>query len=210
MNWRHDPRLQKSLEKATLESLFKKYFQSIYGNDEVQEMENALRNALNKYEKKDTLFQKLMEIQENEAEPLMQECLNSLCEKTMNRGQDHTPESMLTLSKLFIKIADFRLACEALWCSASIAVQEFITTRQLKVKLHSHNGKRDFVRALSREIGNQFAVFEACHSSFYTNSHNARDVNAAFVEANDFVQQLRAYHLTDEKKKELEKDNFNY
>lgn len=57
MNWRHDPRLQKSLEKATLESLFKKYFQSIYGNDEVQEMENALRNALNKYEKKDTLFQ---------------------------------------------------------------------------------------------------------------------------------------------------------
>ncbi|CAD6200278.1 unnamed protein product [Caenorhabditis auriculariae] len=173
-------------------------------------MESALRNALNKYEKKDTLFEKLMENQENEAEPLIQECLSLLCEKNMNRGQDHTPESMLTLSKLFIKIADFRLACEMVWCSASMAVQEFITTRKLKVRLYSHNGKRDFVRALSREIGNQFAVFEACHASFYTNSHNARAVNAAFEEANDFVQQLRAYHLTDEKKKELENDNFNY
>ncbi|EFO92129.1 hypothetical protein CRE_11131 [Caenorhabditis remanei] len=207
MNWRHDPRLKQLLEKATLESLFKN--QSIYCNDEVQEMEITLRHVWKKYEKKDTLIEKLMENQGNEAEPLMQESWNSLCEKTMNQGQDHTPENMLTFCKLFRQIGDYQLACEMIWCCASLAVQEFITTRQLKVKLHSQNDKRSFMRALSHEIGNQFAVFEVCHLSFFSNSHKARCVNAAFVEANDFVQQLRTYHLTEEKKNELEKNNFN-
>ncbi|EFO92312.1 hypothetical protein CRE_11132 [Caenorhabditis remanei] len=159
MNWRHDPRLKQLLEKATLDRLFKN--QSIYSSDEVQEMENTLRHVLNKYENNDTFFEKLMENQGNEAEPLTQECLNSLCENIINRDQKHTPENMLTLSKLFTKIGDYRLACEMIWCCASLAVHEFITTRQLKVKLHLLNEKKTFLRALSRKIGNQFAVFEA-------------------------------------------------
>ncbi|KAF1758589.1 hypothetical protein GCK72_015048 [Caenorhabditis remanei] len=136
MNWRHDPRLKQLLEKATLDRLFKN--QSIYSSDEVQEMENTLRHVLNKYENNDTFF-----------------------ENIINRDQKHTPENMLTLSKLFTKIGDYRLACEMIWCCASLAVHEFITTRQLKVKLHLLNEKKTFLRALSRKIGNQFAVFEA-------------------------------------------------
>uniref|UniRef100_A0A1I7SXC6 HNH endonuclease n=1 Tax=Caenorhabditis tropicalis TaxID=1561998 RepID=A0A1I7SXC6_9PELO len=48
-----------------------------------------------------------------------------------------------------------------------------------------------------------------CHDSFFTNDYNAGDVNYAFVQLQDFIRQLREYPLTDEKRIELEKDNFN-
>ncbi|CAI2349889.1 unnamed protein product [Caenorhabditis sp. 36 PRJEB53466] len=209
MSSRQDPRVERLLEKTTLENLFKLYFQRIYGKEEIQEMENALKNALKKYEKKEDVFQKLWDNKENEATPLLNECLDSICEKTFNSGKSHTPESLLTLSKLFIKVGDFRLACEVIWCSASISIQEFIADRQLKVLLHSHNAKRRFASALSRDIGRRFSVFEVCHSSFYTNSHGALDVKDAFGDATEFIQKLRELQITDELKKELEKKNFN-
>ncbi|CAI4226670.1 unnamed protein product [Auanema sp. JU1783] len=120
MNWQYDPCILKLLEKTTLESLFKEYFKTVYGKDKVQEMENALRNALNRYENKNELFEKLVENKENEAEPL-------------NSGKNHTPESMLTLSRIFIKVGDYRLACEVLWCTVFLDIQEFISSRQLLV-----------------------------------------------------------------------------
>ncbi|CAI4232899.1 unnamed protein product [Auanema sp. JU1783] len=73
-------------------------------------------------------------------------------------------ETVLTLVKLFIKLGDHRLACELIWCSASLAIQEFIANHQLKVMLNSHDSKRRFAWALSREIGRRFSVFEVCHS----------------------------------------------
>lgn len=56
MNLANNPRLRKLLEKATLENLIKIYFKRIYGRDEIQEMENALRNALDKYSNKELLY----------------------------------------------------------------------------------------------------------------------------------------------------------
>lgn len=210
MSFANHPQVKKLLEKATLESLIKIYFQRVYSRDEIQEMENALKNALDKYSEKEILYDELIENNKNEAESLLNECLDTLCEKTLDRGKNHTPKTLLVLAKLFMKIGDLRLACEIIWCSASLAIQEFITDRGLNIRLYSHNGKTRFARALSKEIGHQFAVFETCHSSFYTNSKGARDVTDAFKDAHEFVQQLQMFKLTNEKKNELEKDNFNH
>ncbi|CAJ0566352.1 unnamed protein product, partial [Mesorhabditis spiculigera] len=182
MSWRDDPRIKKLLEKATLENLLKPCFERVHEKDEIQKMESTLKYALDKYE----------ENEESETEPLTDECLDALCEITMNHGKNHTPESLLTLSKLFIKVEDWRLACEVIWCSASLAIQEFITDRQLNVKLDTQGQKRAFTRALSHALGNQFSVFEMCHLSFYTNRYGGHDANAALVEAKDFIQKLRA------------------
>lgn len=57
MNFYNDPRVKKLLEKATLEGLMKIYFQRVYGKDEIQEMENALKNALEKYSKNDVMYE---------------------------------------------------------------------------------------------------------------------------------------------------------
>ncbi|KAI6178238.1 hypothetical protein M3Y98_00479100 [Aphelenchoides besseyi] len=187
-------------------------------------MGNVLKNALEEYSKNDVIyeiclyliirlltlnFKKLLENNKNDTEPLMNECLDTLCAETLNRGKNHTSVTLLTLAKLFMKIGDFRLACEVIWCSVSLAIQEFIALHGLNVRLHSHTGKANFMQALSRELARQFSVFEVCHSSFYTNKHNSQRVNFAFEEANDFIRNLQTFVLTDEKKKELEKGNFN-
>ncbi|CAJ0566351.1 unnamed protein product, partial [Mesorhabditis spiculigera] len=194
MSWRDDPRIKKLLEKATLENLLKPCFERVHEKDEIQKMESTLKYALDKYE----------ENEESETEPLTDECLDALCEITMNHGKNHTPESLLTLSKLFIKVEDWRLACEVIWCSASLAIQDFISAHQIKVELCSHYGKRRFMRLLSSDLANQFSVFEWCHSSFYTNSYFTADVEYAYIEARKFLQNLRDFTLTAEKKKQLE------
>ncbi|CAI2347334.1 unnamed protein product [Caenorhabditis sp. 36 PRJEB53466] len=209
MNSRQDPRIQRLLEKATLESLFKCYFQRVYGTEEITEVENGLRNALVNYDKKDLLYENLLVNDENAAELFVNECLDKICDKMYRCGQNHSPDTLLILAKLFIKIHDHRLACELIWCSASLALQEFISDRQLKVSLYSHNGKRRFASALSRDIGRRFSVFEVCHSSFYTNNHGALDVKDAFEDAKEFIKKLRELKISDELKKELEKKNFN-
>uniref|UniRef100_A0A1I8BRY1 MIR domain-containing protein n=1 Tax=Meloidogyne hapla TaxID=6305 RepID=A0A1I8BRY1_MELHA len=53
----HDPRVQKLLEKSTLEGLMVLYFKKVYGNKEMEEMENALKNALGKYKNKQKIFE---------------------------------------------------------------------------------------------------------------------------------------------------------
>lgn len=56
MSFANHPQVKKLLEKATLESLIKIYFQRVYSRDEIQEMENALKNALDKYSEKEILY----------------------------------------------------------------------------------------------------------------------------------------------------------
>jgi len=41
----------------------------------------------------------------------------------MNFVKDHTPESLLALAQFFMKVGDFRLACEVIWGSASLSIQ---------------------------------------------------------------------------------------
>uniref|UniRef100_A0A1I7TCQ7 Uncharacterized protein n=1 Tax=Caenorhabditis tropicalis TaxID=1561998 RepID=A0A1I7TCQ7_9PELO len=108
------------------------------------------------------------------------------------------------LSKLFMKIEDYRLACEALWGCASLAIQE----RRLNVELPSSVERRRFAFALSRDIGRRFTVFEMCNFSFYTNDYNAHDLSVVFMDAKELIQLLREFQLSDEKRKELESDNF--
>ncbi|KAL7074069.1 hypothetical protein ACQ4LE_006519 [Meloidogyne hapla] len=168
----------------------------------MEEMENALKNALGKYKNKQKIFELLLTNNENDAQPFMEECLEKLCD-------DHTPESLLALAQFFMKVGDFRLACEVIWGSASLSIQEFIRDRQLNVKLYSHISKSRFTAALSIDLGNRFAVFETCHTSYYTNTHKRCDVDFAFNRAEEFMEQLRAFHLSDEKRIELEKRNFN-
>lgn len=57
MSWRNNPKIEKLLEKATLETLLKMYFQRVYGKEEVQEMENTLKHALEKYSKKERIYE---------------------------------------------------------------------------------------------------------------------------------------------------------
>uniref|UniRef100_A0A914BYA0 Uncharacterized protein n=1 Tax=Acrobeloides nanus TaxID=290746 RepID=A0A914BYA0_9BILA len=162
MNWRNDSRIKKLLEKSTLETLLKVYFQRVHGKEEVQQMENVLKNALEKYSKKELIYEKLYdENNEIEAEPLMNECLDALCDEPLNRAKDHTPQTLLMLVQLFIRIGDYRLACEIIWCSAAISIQDFIRLRGLKVLLHSHDSKRLFVQSLSHEeIRKNFTALE--------------------------------------------------
>lgn len=163
-----------------------------------------------------------------------------MLQKTLNRGQNHTPATLLTLAKLFIWVGDFRLACEVVWCCAFLAIQsnlwrflcECVHTNfrvhhrsrtkhptlftQWKEKLCSGTVRRYWTTICCfRSVGLKLLfificmICFRCHSSFYTNSHNSRDVNAAFKDANEFIQVIHAFELTDEKKKELKKDNFN-
>lgn len=179
------------------------------GLERIEEMENALKNALGKYKNKQKIFELLLTNNENDAQPFMEECLEKLCDKQMNFVKDHTPESLLALAQFFMKVGDFRLACEVIWGSASLSIQEFIRDRQLNVKLYSHISKSRFTAALSIDLGKTFAVFETCHTSYYTNTHKRCDVDFAFKLAEEFMEQLRAFHLSDEKRIELEKRNFN-
>lgn len=82
------------------------------------------------------------------AEPLMNECLDALCEvcifltfrqsspyktvimkplisvvskttavlfqKPLHQGKDHTPGTLLALAQMFVRIGDYRLACEVI------------------------------------------------------------------------------------------------
>jgi hypothetical protein len=57
MSWRNDPRIKKLLEKSTLETLLKVYFQRVHGKEEVQQIENVLKNALEKYSKKELIYE---------------------------------------------------------------------------------------------------------------------------------------------------------
>lgn len=57
MSWRKNPRIEKLLEKATLETLLKVYFQRVYGKEEVQKMENALKHVFEKYPNKERLYE---------------------------------------------------------------------------------------------------------------------------------------------------------
>ncbi|CAI4226840.1 unnamed protein product [Auanema sp. JU1783] len=208
MSSRIDPRVVRLLEKTALENLLKTYFQSVYGKDEIVEMERGLNNALKKYENIEEIFQALWE-NENVAEPYLKDCLDTLCEESYNAGRNHSPESLMMLSKFFIKVRDWRLAGEILWGATSLAIQNFITERNLNVRLYSHNGKVDFARALSDDIGRRFAVFVSCHSGFYSNNRTARQIISAYEDANEFILLLKEFNLTDEKKLLLEKDNFN-
>ncbi|CAI4232381.1 unnamed protein product [Auanema sp. JU1783] len=113
-----------------------------------------------------------------------EDCLNLFCEKSINRAKGHTPKSILTLAKFFMKLGDYRVASEVLWGCASLTIQ--------------------------MAIGNSFYCFETCHSAYYTDGNNASDVNVALVKAQDFIKQLKVYQLTDEKRIELESTNFDY
>ncbi|PIC17615.1 hypothetical protein B9Z55_023796 [Caenorhabditis nigoni] len=209
LNWRDDPRFRTFLAKKTLTDLFKIYFQREYDEEEAQQREKQLKHILTKYKKQDTLFKRLLDNNEDEFdEPLPNMFLDTLSEETIRHVLDPTPDNMLTFSKLLIEARALQLACEVIFCSVSLVVEEFITNHQLNVILYSDIGKRRFSRELSSEMGHQFAVFESCHESFYTNSHGVGCVHYALEEAQGYIKQLRALHLSDEKKKQLENDNF--
>ncbi|KAI6186381.1 hypothetical protein M3Y98_00126600 [Aphelenchoides besseyi] len=59
MSWRKNPKIEKLLEKATLETLLKVYFQRVYGKEEVQEMESVLKHVFAKYPNKEQLYEDL-------------------------------------------------------------------------------------------------------------------------------------------------------
>ncbi|CAO4385000.1 unnamed protein product [Caenorhabditis nigoni] len=200
MNIRHDRRIKKLLKTTTLESLFKIYLPRVYENDELEQMEKAVQWILSRCKKEDTFFKKLLENDEDESGPISNECLDSLYKKTS--GKEHTLEDMLTLSKLLIKATAIRLASEVIFCSVSIAIEEFIITHQLTVKVYSDQEKCRFMRALSDGFESKFVIFVNGHAGFFT--YNANDLNYAYDEANNFIKQLRTFSLSDEKKKELE------
>ncbi|CAI4224859.1 unnamed protein product [Auanema sp. JU1783] len=112
----------------------------------------------------------------------------------------HTAYTLLTLAAFFLKLGLLRLACELIWMSASLALQEFIKKHGLRVSLCSHESKRQFDRKLSHDLKGKFAIFE----SFYTNKHSRGDVMDALNEATIFWKSLQELEITDKKKRELE------
>lgn len=208
MNWRSDPRVQKLLEKATLESLLKRFFKRIYGAKQANEMESTLQKALHKYDQKECSCEMVLKNDETSAEPLIDVLLETLCDKNFNGRKKHTPGTVLALAHFFFKVGDFRVASELIWCSATLALQEFVEHNHLKIRLHSHNCKRHFANALSRDIGIMFFIFEGCHSSFYSDRYCASDVKLALEEATLFLQKLKDFTMTAELKKELEAKDF--
>ncbi|CAI4232405.1 unnamed protein product [Auanema sp. JU1783] len=73
--------------------------------------------------KKEKLFEKLLENNESAVRPFLEECLNLFCEKSSAPTKNHTPETVLLMSKFYFRLGDYRLACEMVWDCASLTIQ---------------------------------------------------------------------------------------
>uniref|UniRef100_A0A914DTC4 Uncharacterized protein n=1 Tax=Acrobeloides nanus TaxID=290746 RepID=A0A914DTC4_9BILA len=197
------------IKKATLLYALKMIFEKIYGQCEVQEMENALEYILEKSDEKESIYEKLFdENAEDEARTHLQSLLDKICKSKHNIGHSHSPQSLFELAKLFRFFGDCRISSELIWDAASLAILNFAS--ELEIVINSHNGKRRFAYAVSNDLGLRMCHFELCHSAFYTNCYDKDDIDTAFKYLEDFLSMLQNVELNEAQKTNLYNERYKY
>uniref|UniRef100_A0A1I7UG39 SEC7 domain-containing protein n=1 Tax=Caenorhabditis tropicalis TaxID=1561998 RepID=A0A1I7UG39_9PELO len=199
MLWETNTNVERLVEQSCIRFFMKKHFQKVYGSKEINEIENSLKKVLRSFKNKKALFDKIFMNDEEEAGKLIDQCLRDFCDKSIRQVNQHSARSLLELAHTFLKIGDIRVTAELIWGSVSMAIKEFIEDTKIEVNDSSHNSKRVFVKSLSRDLANQFGIFERCHSAFYINNISPIYAARALNEANNFIESLKNFELSMEK-----------
>jgi len=198
-NWHQDRNVKMLLAKAAQLNILKNYPERVYGKTEVKSVERQLEHVLDDFLKRDDDFFHSVENRE-----LVRECLEHVYEE-MTSPEKRIPTSTLTimLAELFLKAGDCRLSSELIWCSSSMALNEFCERHDVKLTIKVDSGQSSVMLVLSEDMFVKFVIAEGCHDSFYTDVHGHGAVKFTLEKAKDFIGMLHAYVMTDETKKKL-------